>query len=423
MVPLSVPLSEIIEGLPIDMFLPTEPLLAGILLIFMIKLIYEKQFDKEILLHPVSLAIYAYLGWMFITTITSTLPFVSIKFFISKLWFIVAFYFLATQLFRNPSNAKKYVLAYVYGLVIVVFYALIRHATYGIFDEKIAHWSANPFYKDHTSYGAILAVFIPLMVGMAFYKGYTQAKRVTYAVLGSLLSIALVFSYSRAAWLGLFLAFGVWALIKLKIKFSVIAFGVIIFSTLIFAFGDDLMRSLESNNNESSTDIADHVRSITNISSDASNLERLNRWNCAIRMFKEKPVFGWGPGTYMFQYGPFQFSHEKTIISTNQGNMGNAHSEYLGPLAEQGFFGSIFFILIIIYSVIAGTRAVKKTMNSELKMLGLFSIVGLFTYYLHGIVNNFLDTDKASAPFWGLTALLVAIDVYYTKGIDKDYRS
>ena len=93
--------------------------------------------------------------------------------------------------------------------------------------------------------------------------------------------------------------------------------------------------------------------------------------------------------------------------------MGNAHSEYLGPLSEQGVLGPVFFLLIVILTVITGLKAIKNTPNKELKMLGLFAIVGLFSYYLHGIVNNFLDTDKASAPFWGFTALIVAIDVYH----------
>ena len=40
------------------------------------------------------------------------------------------------------------------------------------------------------------------------------------------------------------------------------------------------------------------------------------------------------------------------------------------------------------------------------------AIVGLVTYYIHGFLNNFLDTDKLSVPFWGLTAMIVAIDLY-----------
>ena len=40
-------------------------------------------------------------------------------------------------------------------------------------------------------------------------------------------------------------------------------------------------------------------------------------------------------------------------------------------------------------------------------------LVGLVSYYLHGMLNNFLDTDKISALFWGFTAMLVAMDVYH----------
>ncbi len=96
--------------------------------------------------------------------------------------------------------------------------------------------------------------------------------------------------------------------------------------------------------------------------------------------------------------------------------MGNAHSEYLGPLAEEGIFGPLTLLAVIVATVITGFRAIRRTRAAHpmLFSIGLAAIVGLFTYYFHGILNDFLDTDKASVPFWGFTALLVAIDVYYS---------
>jgi putative inorganic carbon (HCO3(-)) transporter len=38
-------------------------------------------------------------------------------------------------------------------------------------------------------------------------------------------------------------------------------------------------------------------------------------------------------------------------------------------------------------------------------------IAGLMTYVVHGALNNFLDTDKISALFWGMTAAVVALDI------------
>jgi hypothetical protein len=39
-------------------------------------------------------------------------------------------------------------------------------------------------------------------------------------------------------------------------------------------------------------------------------------------------------------------------------------------------------------------------------------ILSLTTYFTHGVLNNYLDTDKAAIPVWGLVALFVAIKTY-----------
>ena len=43
-----------------------------------------------------------------------------------------------------------------------------------------------------------------------------------------------------------------------------------------------------------------------------------------IKMFNEKPIYGFGPGTYQFEYSSFQDPDDKTIISTKFGDGGNA---------------------------------------------------------------------------------------------------
>ena len=155
------------------------------------------------------------------------------------------------------------------------------------------------------------------------------------------------------------------------------------------------------------------MQSISNISTDASNVERINRWNSALRMFSERPVFGFGPGTYMFQYAPFQKSSERTIISTNAGTGGNAHSEYLGPLSEQGILGIVWMIALVIAVYFTGYRVVYNLQERNLRIVAICSVLGLSTYFLHGLLNNFLDTDKAAIPFYGLIAVLVCMDCFY----------
>jgi O-antigen ligase len=169
---------------------------------------------------------------------------------------------------------------------------------------------------------------------------------------------------------------------------------------------------LQNNKQDSSDNLIEHVTSISNISTDASNMERINRWSCAIQMFLEKPVFGWGPGTYQFQYAPFQLYNDKTIISSNQGDMGNAHSEYLGPLAESGLLGLVFFLLLVFVVLFRAINLYYRIEDPDIKTLLLAIIASLLSYFIHGAFNNFLDTDKASVALWSVIAIVVSIDLF-----------
>jgi O-antigen ligase len=137
-------------------------------------------------------------------------------------------------------------------------------------------------------------------------------------------------------------------------------------------------------------------------------------------MYDEKPFFGFGPGTYILQYAPFQKSSEKTIISNNDGSNGNAHSEYLGPLAEQGLIGTMIVLLLTCVFYFKSYKLYYSIKDYNLKILVGSIIVGMSTYFIHGFLNNFLDSDKLAVPFWGFLAIIVAIDCYHNEVISDE---
>ncbi|MGE5426463.1 MAG: O-antigen ligase family protein [Methylococcaceae bacterium] len=413
--PLSLPLSELMPGLSFDMFLPTEPLLFGILLLFILQFFAKGEFDRDILHHPISYAIYFSLFWIMVTSFTSTMPIVSFKFLLSRIWFIVGFYFITAKLFESGRNIEKYVWLYTITLLIVIFYSTYRHFGYGLWDKQAAHFVVNPFYNDHTSYGAVIAMYLPFLFGFSFTKHYSPAIRIFVRIVLCILLVGLILSYARAAWISMMAAFAIWAILRLRIKFMPMFTTFLVMIAMIIIFQKQIVMYLERNNTESSANLGEHISSISNIKSDASNLERINRWSCAIRMFEDKPVFGFGPGTYMFNYAPYQLKAYRTIISTNSADRGNAHSEYLGPLAESGLMGLIYVLVLIITIIYTAIHAYSRTNDKRLKTLLMSALLGLITYFIHGVMNNFLDTDKLSVPFWGFTAAIVAIDIYIRK--------
>jgi O-antigen ligase len=171
------------------------------------------------------------------------------------------------------------------------------------------------------------------------------------------------------------------------------------------------MIRLNENRQGSSLEIEKQLQSIANIRTDASNLERINRWRSALRMSSERPLLGWGPGTYQFNYASFQLSDEKTVISTNWGEGGNAHSEYLGLLAESGIPGMSIYLVLIFVIMRKGILLFRRAGERGERIMLLCMMAGLVTYITHGALNNFLDTDKISALFWGIAAVIVASDL------------
>jgi putative inorganic carbon (HCO3(-)) transporter len=261
----------------------------------------------------------------------------------------------------------------------------------------------------------VLAMYFPIVIGLLMRKHMNLLLRVLLVIGFVILTVGLIFSYTRAAWLSIAGIAGILVVMLLGIKLRTAILALLVSSSFVYLSWDDLQVSLSRNKQDSSDKLEEHVTSMSNVSSDASNLERLNRWNCAIEMFKERPMVGWGPGTYQFVYAPFQRSKDLTIISTRQGDGGNAHSEYLGPLCEQGVPGMLLFIALLLTVSQLSFRLFYKLQERNMKLLVSSAYLGLMTYYIHGVLNNYLDLDKASVPFWGFTAILVAIDLYHKK--------
>lgn len=414
--PLSVNIEEYVNGF--GLFVPTEPLLFGLMLLLLFQQIKYKVFPDFIWKNAIVWAIGLYLLWVLFTSITSDLPLVSFKFLLARLWFMIPILFYGSRVFLSEKNIKTFLWFFTIGMTIAMVYTVFMHASYA-FGEKESHWVMWPFFKDHTIYGAMTAFLVPILFGIYFSKKHPPLIQAILLVLIAINLIALFFSYTRAAWLSIIAALFVWLLIHFKIKFSLILGVVATIGVFVFFSWTSIEQSMSKNKSEHTTeDFGKRLESAANVTTDASNLERINRWSCAIAMFQERPIVGFGPGTYAFEYARFQEPENLTIISTNLGDGGNAHSEYLGPLAEMGFIGLIVVLILISAIFYKGITLYNRwpAEKREMKVLILAMILALVTYFVHGILNNYLDTDKAAIPIWGICACFIALEYKLTEG-------
>lgn len=415
--PFSIPFQNAKINLSLSM--PTEVIMVSATLLFVLRILYDLRYDRRVLKHPITLALFGYLIWMLITCITSELPGVSFKYLSSTLWLITSSYFLVILLIRKKfQDAINYMSCYLAGLAIVIIIVTIKFALWG-FPERGMHWVMSPFYNDHTAYGAAIAFMLPFSIAFIFLKENTKQRRIFYITTTLILLMALYLSYCRAAWLSVIIFTGVWLAIRMRIKFSwLLTGGALIFLTF-FYFADDILYKMEKNTQDSSGNFVEHVKSISNIKTDASNVERLNRWDAGFRMIKERPIAGWGPGTYQFLYAPYQRVKYRTIISTNFGDVGSAHSEYIRPCVESGFIGLLTTVLLFFIVIYYGITTHIRLKNHTARLLTLAATLALISYYTHGILNNFLETDKLALPYWGAIAIIVLMNLYLKEENNK----
>jgi len=410
LVPLSFFVSDVAGGLGLS--IPTEPMIWIAFIFFIFWVFTKAKVEIKVLKNPLVFFILLNTVWMLLTVIFSTMPFVSLKYFIARLWFISTFFILLTFVFKDVNNMRRFLTYLIYSTFILAVYTLFKHYK----EDFSRHWGyqiMKPFFQDHTIYGAFLAFVFPACImftlrARLFKLSYFHS--LFFGFVSFTLLFAIVFSYTRAAWISLIGAFVFYLLIKLKIKFQTIVAALLLLFVIGYSFQDKLLYSLERNKQGSADDLESHAQSVSNITTDPSNQERVNRWNCAILMFKERPLFGFGPGTYTFKYAPFQRPEQLTLISTHSGDLGNTHSEYFNSLSETGLIGFLSWIGIFLSSVYLGLKVIyEKSRPQWQSSLTTAVLLGLVTYYIHAFLNNYSDFDKIAAPLWGFIAVIYAV--------------
>lgn len=345
----------------------------------------------------------------------STMPLVSFKFLLVNLLFVsVGMGYPILLIVQQKVKIRELIQAMTIGLVFSVVYILLKSTIFGI-GRGVAPVLPKPFFNDHTH----LAATLLLMVPMVFYLWKTELNsfyKRGYLFAFILFIIGLIITFSRASWIGGFVMLSIVVVWYFNIRKE----WVLLLSTLGLLLLIVNKSSVESyfqinrnDSNRSESGVGEQLKSVTNINSDVSNMERLNRWKCAVRMGIDKPLYGYGPGTYQFQYFPFQRKNEMTRISVKspfyikEGRGGTAHSEYLLSFSESGWIGLISWFLLIGSVIVTYANVVKKSISKDTLLLLQALFLGLIGYFIHAFFNNFLNTPNFALYFWFLIGLLL----------------
>jgi O-antigen ligase len=267
-------------------------------------------------LSPVFLMLAVYAGWGLVSSLAGIEPSASLRLFpkdAHKLW---AFLAIAAALASAERPSVWTPFAAGLGL----------HAAVGVY-QGIQQWSdgaervrAHGFLHP-VSYGEVLGLgLIGAIAYLARADASTRARRATTALI-ALTTTALLLSQTRAVLLALAGAFTVACLLERRwrrhwLKALLLLFSVLIFWEIMPTDGRNIRSLISPNRNTS------------------SHRARFVLWDVAIRIAKDRPLAGVGPGNYR---ASFERYHPEKLDS--EGTWGNAHNLYLHHLAERGVLG------------------------------------------------------------------------------------
>jgi putative inorganic carbon (hco3(-)) transporter len=393
---------------------PTEPLIVLLALFFLIDLVSDAQpylrlFRREGLwIIPLATA-------FVISTFFSGMPLVSLKFSFINALFIFVFFVGFTQLLsEQPTFLRELLLIFTAGLTLVLCWGLYWYWHYG-WNPVVVRGIFHPFFKDHTIFGASAALLSAFWIGQALLvRDLKQRFRVYFFLIGLICIVCVVVSSSRAAFLSLLASVVVYVLLWMRVRFIYIAAAVILAAATLWMLRFPVIEQMQRA--EMTSDVPSLVwverkGTVVNIRTDVSSIERMNRWISAWRMFRERPLTGYGPGTFQFKYIPYQepaLMNRLTVtdpFNVPEGSGGTAHSEYFLALSEMGIMGIIGWILLVGRFVwIAFSNRKYKTGIPAIHI----AFIAISTYLFHALFNNFLTTDKFAFLFWGTAAWLIA---------------
>jgi putative inorganic carbon (HCO3(-)) transporter len=401
---------------------PLEPLLLVVAGTTLFNFMFN-GIDKEMLFHPLTKLVIVFISLIFVSCCFSTEPLISFRIAAQTIIYIIASYFGILYFSQSdPKLPYHFLLTSLFSFSVLALINFIRHSTFG-FSRTVAWNIPNPYYTDHTIYSTMAAFMIPLaFTAMLWYYKKSLWKFNVFTCLFLLSSSALILSYSRAAMMGVAGALCLFIVWRYKIRWSYIGIAALIVAVYIFSARDQFYMQMKRNNADSKTkktSVEDQFKSITNMNTDVSNMERLNRWSSAIRMIKDKPFLGFGYGMYQHKYFPYQKANEMTYISIHNsqpkyksGTGGTTHSEYLLISSENGIITGVVYIALLVMSLYTVSKLVNTLTPAD---VNYYIVIGLgmsiTTYLVHSFFNNFLDTSKICTIFFGMLACLVTIDL------------
>ncbi|CAK8717398.1 hypothetical protein GKODMF_08990 [Candidatus Electrothrix gigas] len=318
---------------------------------------------------PVDLPIVLFLLAILISYFTSVAPYTS-RTVIYKLLAAVAlfFYIIHTHRSRKKINLLLWVIVVLGTIYAVMGLTIIQGDILGFKIFSGRHYNISLFYVNYNHFAGYLELVFCLSVGLtAANRG---GKRILLFGMTILIALALLFTLSRGGILGASggLAFFMItsAIIHRKKKGYILSLSAISLGLIIIAwFGLN--------------PVLERLSTLDNLS--IAGKARIQIWHDALAMIYDRPLSGWGPGTFTVAFPAYQtdgFNHKFVNY---------AHNDYVELTTDTGILGLAVFISGLFWLYISCLKKLTKTQSKYLPNIGVGSLAACFSILIHSVTD------------------------------------
>ena len=409
----SIPISVAIDlpgGFGTD--LPGEPIMGGLMIIFFANLLFKKDYvNKDFLKSPIIFMLFIQTAWIVVATIYSSDLYISFKHLLAKTWYITVGVFLTALLIQTMPDKRQFFWFMFWPLTGTIIIILLRHSLYHFEFENI-NQVVGPFYINHVMYAVMVSIFFPFLWLAASWYEKGTFNRQLLLICRPIYLVGIWFSYTRSSWAAVVACLVCYVIIQLKLLhwvFISLMTGVLIF-IIFFSINNCYLE--HAPNYESTiyhSTLGAHLTATVQME-DLSSAERIYRWVAGLRMWKDKPITGYGPATFYTFYKSYTVTSFQTYVSDNP-ERSTVHNYFLLVLDEQGVVGLILFIALTFVLFQQGQRIFHQTKDREEKNWIMAVLLCLVAIYINTFLNDLIETIKVGPLFFMCMAFLVNQEV------------
>jgi len=266
---------------------------------------------------------------------------------------------------------------------------------------------------DHQLFGAFLTIPLLLSLALSFGAGIQWQRVAGEAVLLVCLA-GLWESQNRSAWLGLVVSLVVFAVLaavvaRSRVQAPRVRAGAFIPAILLLV----AVLGVVGLSPDRDTVFA-RIQSAGSAGGNAHDSLHWRKgvWAGTRQMIAEKPLLGWGTGSFPAVHQPFTHTgHRADEVYTKGPSIEDeAHNSYLQLWAELGVVGLALWLAALVSFLIAGIRALKRYPARSLPQWALIGCLSALTgQMVDALANPAWQFANVALPLWIILGLIAAL--------------